>query len=67
LIQKKLKNGDLCILLNESSDSLSSNDFAKFLNKKYNANCKRIVFFIGDPYGFSESIYRLKNENIFLS
>jgi|TARA_B110000438_G_C15565886_1_gene543196 23S rRNA (pseudouridine1915-N3)-methyltransferase len=48
-------------LLDELVDSLSSNDFAKFLDKKYNANCKRIVFVIGGPYQFSESIYRLKN------
>ena len=37
------------------------------LIQKYNANCKRIVFVIGSPYGFLESIYRLKNQNIFLS
>ena len=67
MIQIKLKNGDLCILLDESGDSLSSNDFVKFLNKKDDANCKRIVFVIGGPYGFSESIYKLKNQNIFLS
>ena len=67
LIQKKLKNGDLCILLDELGDSLSSNDFAKFLDKKYNANCKRIGFVIGGAYRFSESIYILKNQKIFLS
>lgn len=67
MIQIKLKNGDLCILLDESGDSLSSNDFVKFLNKKDDANCKRIVFVIGGTYGFSESIYKLKNQNIFLS
>ena len=67
LIKKELKNGDLCILLDESGELLSSNDFAKFLNKKYNANYKRIVFVIGGPYGFSESIYALKNKKISLS
>tara|TARA_B100000780_G_scaffold10397_1_gene7225 strand:+ start:1983 stop:2456 length:474 start_codon:yes stop_codon:yes gene_type:complete len=67
LIKKELKNGDLCILLDESGELLSSNDFAEFLNKKYNANYKRIVFVIGGSYGFSESIYTLRNKKISLS
>ena len=67
LIKNKLENGDLCILLDKSGESLSSDNFAEFLNTKYNANYKRIVFIIGGSYGFSESIYNSINKKISLS
>ena len=67
LIKKKMENGDLCILLDKSGESLSSDNFAEFLNTKYNANYKRIVFIIGGSYGFSESIYNSINKKISLS
>jgi 23S rRNA (pseudouridine1915-N3)-methyltransferase len=66
-IQKNIKKGDLFILLDKSGISHSSEGFAKFLNKKYNSNYKRIIFIIGGPYGFSKSIYSLKSEKISLS
>ncbi|MDG2371116.1 MAG: 23S rRNA (pseudouridine(1915)-N(3))-methyltransferase RlmH [Flavobacteriaceae bacterium] len=67
LIQKELQNGDLCILLDEGGVLLNSNEFAEYLNKKYNANYKRIVFVIGGAYGFSKSIYLLKHQKLSLS
>ena len=46
LIKKEIKKGDLCILLDEKGDLLDSRKFSEFLNKTYNTNYKRIVFYI---------------------
>ncbi|MDA9685533.1 23S rRNA (pseudouridine(1915)-N(3))-methyltransferase RlmH, partial [Flavobacteriaceae bacterium] len=64
---KNIKKGDLFVLLDESGTLHSSKEFAKFLTKKYNSNHKKLIFIIGGPFGFAESIYSLKAEKISLS
>ena len=67
LILKQLAKGDHVILLDEKGRSLSSVDFAKFLQKKMNSGFKQVVFVIGGPYGFSKEVYDRSNETISLS
>lgn len=66
-IIKEIKGGDIVILLDEKGKEYSSPDFAKFLQKKMNQSPKRIVFVLGGPYGFDESIYKAYNQKFALS
>jgi 23S rRNA (pseudouridine1915-N3)-methyltransferase len=76
-VQQKEKEGELILqqvlpaddlfLLDEQGIEVSSLDFARFLEKKMLSGIKRLVFVIGGPYGFSESIYSRANGKISLS
>lgn len=66
LILKELTAQDTVILLDERGKEYRSMEFAKWLeNKQFTA--QNIVFVIGGPYGFSDSIYKRTNEKISLS
>jgi 23S rRNA (pseudouridine1915-N3)-methyltransferase len=67
LILKKLQTSDYVVLLDENGKQFQSVDFAKYLQKKMNSGAKQLVFIIGGPYGFSESIYKRSNEKLSLS
>ena len=67
LISKSLQEGDYLVLLDEHGTERSSMDFAAWMQKRMSAGPKRLVFVIGGPYGFSESIHRRANEEISLS
>lgn len=67
LILKQLQSGDFVILLDEKGKQFSSVLFAEFLQKKMNSAVKRLVFIIGGPYGFSQSIYQKANIQMSLS
>ena len=67
LIAKCLQAGDYVVLLDEHGSERSSVDFATWMQKKMSAGPKRLVFIVGGPYGFSESIHRRGNEEISLS
>ena len=56
-ILKKLSPTDMLVLLDENGKQFSSIDFSRYLQKKMNASVKQLVFVIGGPYGFAESIY----------
>lgn len=66
-ILKEIKGGDLVILLDEKGKEYSSPEFANFLQKKMNQSPKRIVFILGGPYGFDQSIYQQFNQKFALS
>ncbi len=66
-ILKKLSNSDELILLDEQGKHYSSVDFADYLQKKMNSGLKQLVFVIGGPYGFSQSVYIRANGKISLS
>jgi len=66
-IIKEIKGGDLVILLDEKGKEYSSPEFANFLQKKMNQSPKRIVFILGGPFGFDESIYQQYNQKFALS
>lgn len=67
LILKKVNPSDILILLDENGKSLSSEDFAKWLQKKMNTGMKQLIFVIGGPYGFSSEVYARANQKIALS
>ncbi len=66
LILKELTAQDTVILLDERGKEYRSMEFAKWLENKQ-LTAQNIVFVIGGPYGFSDSIYKRTNEKISLS
>ncbi|WP_373523303.1 23S rRNA (pseudouridine(1915)-N(3))-methyltransferase RlmH [Aquiflexum sp.] len=67
LILKKVQTSDELVLLDEQGKQYSSVDFSDYLQKKMNAGLKQLIFVIGGPYGFSESVYQRANGKISLS
>jgi 23S rRNA (pseudouridine1915-N3)-methyltransferase len=67
LILSKINVGDIVVLLDEKGQTMSSMDFADFLNKKTLSGCKNLLFVIGGAYGFSEKIYQHCHAKISLS
>ncbi|HEY1040348.1 MAG TPA: 23S rRNA (pseudouridine(1915)-N(3))-methyltransferase RlmH [Bacteroidia bacterium] len=67
LLLKELGKYDHIILLDEKGKTFSSMKFSEQLNKWSLSGKKHIVFVIGGPYGFDESIYAKANEKISLS
>ena len=67
LILSKIAAADQLILLDENGKSFSSVGFAGELQKKMNSGVKTLVFVIGGPYGFSDSVYAKAAGKISLS
>ncbi len=61
LILNKLQKEDFLILLDETGKSLTSMEFANFMEKKQVDGVKRVVFQIGGAFGFSEAVYQRAN------
>lgn len=66
-ISNYLKTGDYIVLLDERGKQFNSKGFAAVLQKLFIGSYKRIIFVIGGPYGFSESLYSRCNIKISLS
>lgn len=49
-----LKPGDLLVLLDERGQHLKSTEFAERIQKWMNSGPKRLIFAVGDAYGFSD-------------
>jgi 23S rRNA (pseudouridine1915-N3)-methyltransferase len=58
LILSKITPTDHLILLDENGKTFNSVGFSDFLQKKMNAGIKTLVFVIGGPYGFSDTVYK---------
>ena len=67
LILKKLSPTDMLILLDENGKQFTSMEFSNYLQKRMNSGIKTLVFVIGGPYGFSESVYAKAQGKISLS
>ncbi len=67
LILKQLTNTDTLILLDEGGKQFNSLEFSQYLQKKMNSGLKQLVFAIGGPYGFSDSVYKAASGKISLS
>ncbi len=67
LILAKITPTDQLILLDENGKTFSSVAFSEELQKKMNAGIKTLVFVIGGPYGFSETVYAKTQGKISLS
>lgn len=67
LIQKQLSNTDTLILLDEKGKKYTSVQFSAYLNKQMIGSVQHLIFLIGGPYGFDESIYQRANGSMSLS
>ncbi|MCJ0742312.1 23S rRNA (pseudouridine(1915)-N(3))-methyltransferase RlmH [Pedobacter montanisoli] len=67
LILKQLSNSDTVVLLDEKGKKYTSVKFADYLNKQMVGSIQHLVFIIGGPYGFDQSIYQRANGNLSLS
>ena len=67
LILKRLLPSDQVILLDEKGVQLTSTQFAEFIDKKQLGSVSNLVFVVGGPYGFDESVYQRANDKMSLS
>jgi 23S rRNA (pseudouridine1915-N3)-methyltransferase len=67
LILKKITPLDHVILLDEKGAEFSSKQFAAFLDKKSVSSTSSLVFVVGGPYGFDQSVYDRANDKLSLS
>ncbi len=67
LILSKITNTDYVVLLDEKGKEFSSVDFSKEISKWQNQGNNNVVFVIGGPYGFDDSVYARANQKISLS
>jgi 23S rRNA (pseudouridine1915-N3)-methyltransferase len=67
LILKKLGNTDYVILLDEKGMEFTSAQFSAYLDKKAIGSVQNLVFIIGGPYGFDQSVYERANDKMSLS
>ncbi len=61
------ENSDYIIILDEKGKQFTSREFAGKIDDLMNSSVKKICFFIGGAYGFSEEIYQRANEKMSLS
>lgn len=66
-ILKKINPTDFVVLLDENGKQYNSVEFANHLQKIMNMGTKQLVFIIGGPYGFSETLYEKAKGKISLS
>lgn len=66
-ILKQLAPGDHVVLLDERGKEYRSVEFAEYLNKLMVGSVQHVVFVVGGPYGFEESVYQRANSRISLS
>ena len=67
LFHNLTENSDHIILLDEKGKQFTSREFAAKIDSWMNFSIKKVSFFIGGAYGFSEEIYQRANEKIALS
>jgi len=67
LFLKNITHSDYVVVLDERGTEMSSMHFADFINKRMIASVPHLVFLIGGPYGFDQSIYQRANYKISLS
>lgn len=67
LINKQINPTDVVVLLDEKGKKHSSISFSAYLNKQMIGSVQNLVFIIGGPYGFDETIYKRSNTSVSLS
>ena len=66
-ILRLINDSDHVVLLDERGQELRSIEFADMVQRRMSAGTKRMLFIIGGPYGFSESVYQRANSMLSLS
>jgi 23S rRNA (pseudouridine1915-N3)-methyltransferase len=67
LILKKISPLDHVILLDEKGIEFTSKQFAAYIDKKSISSTSSLVFVVGGPYGFDQSVYERANDKLSLS
>lgn len=67
LILSELTVSDYVVLLDERGDMLTSRGFSDFVQKGMLGGKKRMVFVVGGPYGFSQTVYSRSNSMLSFS
>ncbi len=67
LILSKITTTDFVVLLDENGKELSSQGFSKEIATWMNRSVSHVVFVIGGPYGFDQSVYDRANYKLSLS
>jgi len=67
LVLAKISKTDKLILLDERGKMSTSIEFSKYIETQINASVKELVFLVGGPYGFSDTIYERASDKISLS
>ena len=67
LILKKITPLDHVVLLDENGADLTSKQFAAYIEKREVGSVSHIVFVVGGPYGFDQSVYERSNDKLSLS
>lgn len=62
-----VKPENALILLDERGDTYTSEGFSTLLQKKMNAGVRNLVFVVGGPYGFAQTVYDAVKERLSLS
>jgi len=66
-ILKNIETSDYVILLDEKGQTLSSVEFARFIQGQQNKNVRKIVFVVGGAFGFADEMYQRANMLLSLS
>lgn len=66
-ILAKIDKSDTVILLDEHGQEMTSVNFAKYIEKLTASGTKKVVFLVGGPYGFSDSVQQRATGKISLS
>ncbi|HSV87056.1 MAG TPA: 23S rRNA (pseudouridine(1915)-N(3))-methyltransferase RlmH [Bacteroidales bacterium] len=64
---KYIEKSDVTVLLEESGQTLSSVEFAGFIQQQMNRSVKRLLFISGGPWGFDKEVYRRASMKLSLS
>ncbi len=67
VILKYMDRCDHTVLLDERGKSLSSVQFARFIEDKMNQSARKLLFVVGGPWGFSEELTVRAQSRISLS
>ncbi len=67
LVLKNIKPQDQVVLLDVAGRSLTSEEFADFIEKRGVYGAKTLIFVVGGAYGFSEEVYERADYKLSLS
>lgn len=67
MILKKVTATDYVVLLDENGTEFTSQQFAAYLDKRSISSSANIVFVVGGPYGFDQSVYQRANDKLSFS
>lgn len=63
----RIAPGDRLVLLDEKGKEYSSVELSAWLQKQQNSGCRRLVFLVGGPFGFSDEVYARADAQVSLS